>query len=131
ASRRTVRSPSEIRFRLRQEFGNLAMLLLPPRAGDRALAPLVKFDPAPMRDTAFARDVIAIADSLLAHRFPLLGLTIDTGPEIDWRRDYLPGISTGTDYFRRVPCLDFAQAGDHKVVWELNRHQHLVLLAQA
>jgi len=58
-------------------------------------------------------------------------VTLDTGPEIDWRRDYLHGITTGTPYFRRSPYLDFSRAGDHKVIWELNRHQHLVLLAQA
>ena len=34
-------------------------------------------------------------------------------------------------YFRRIPYLDLAIAGDHKWVWEVNRHQHLVLLAQA
>ena len=57
--------------------------------------------------------------------------TIDTGPEIRWRRDYLRGIETGLDYFRRIPYLDTARAGDHKIVWELNRHQHLVILAEA
>ena len=41
------------------------------------------------------------------------------------------GIETGTLYFRRIPYLDAAGAGDHKIVWEINRHQHLVLLAQA
>ena len=25
----------------------------------------------------------------------------------------------------------FDRVGDHKVIWELNRHQHLVVLAQA
>lgn len=120
-----MRSAAEIRFRLRQEFGNLAILASPPTARGRApvALPLPYIAPDP--------DLIALADSILAHRFPLLGLTIDTGPTIDWRRDYLHGISTGTDYFRRVPYLDFARVGDHKVVWELNRHQHLVLLAQA
>ena len=106
------------------------MLLVPPRAGGR-LPGTLPMPSAPPRDTAYAREVAAIADSLLAHRFPLLGITIETGPEIDWRRDYLHQISSGTAYFRRVPYLDFAQVGDHKVVWELNRHQHLVLLAQA
>jgi hypothetical protein len=120
-----VRSPQEIRFRLRQEFGNLAMLLLPARAGGGA--PKSIFHPAIVP----LPDMVAIADFLLAHRFPLLGLQIETGPTIDWRRDYLHGISSGTEYFRRVPYLDFQKAGDHKVVWELNRHQHLVLLAQA
>jgi hypothetical protein len=60
-----------------------------------------------------------------------MGLTIKTGPSIDWRRDYIHGRSTGLVYFRRIPYLDFARAGDHKIIWELNRHQHLVLLAQA
>src|SRR5215471_15103378 len=116
-----MRSFQEILFRLRQETGNLAMLAFPPRlARLDSPPPAVAASPAP-----------DIADSILRHRFLLLGVTIDTGPEIDWRRDYLHGITTGTPYFRRVPYLDFARAGDHKVIWELNRHQHLVLLAQA
>ncbi len=38
---------------------------------------------------------------------------------------------TDLAYFRRIPYLDAARAGDHKSIWELNRHQHQVLLAQA
>jgi Heparinase II/III-like protein/Heparinase II/III N-terminus len=135
-----VRSPAEIQFRLRQEFGNLAMFLSPPglsvnpKAALTGRSPLLP-DPAlvaaALRDTGFAAQVTRIADQILEHRFPLLGLTIETGPAIDWRRDYLHGISTDTPYFRRSPYLDFSRAGDHKVVWELNRHQHLPLLAQA
>ena len=101
------------------------MLARPPRAPARPPQPLLR------PETPDAHEVLAIADSVLAHRFPLLGLIIETGPEIDWRRDYLHKISSGTDYFRRVPYLDFARVGDHKVIWELNRHQHLVVLSQA
>ena len=61
----------------------------------------------------------------------MLGIEIETGKEIEWRRDYLHNVSTGTKYFRLIPYLDFTRAGDHKVIWELNRHQHLVVLAQA
>jgi hypothetical protein len=111
---------------LRQEFGNLAMFLRPPKP--KRPAPIPQASP---EGRVAGEDVVAIADSILAHRFPLLGITIETGPEIDWRRDYLHKISSGTEYFRRVPYLDFARAGDHKVVWELNRHQHLVVMAQA
>lgn len=112
------------------------MFVMPPAAGAKApgrsaLLPDPAKVAALLRGTPFDSEVSAIADQILEHRFPLLGLTIDTGPAIDWRRDYLHGISTGTPYFRRSPYLDFARAGDHKVVWELNRHQHLVLLAQA
>src|SRR5205823_3410764 len=31
----------------------------------------------------------------------------------------------------RVANLDFHQSGDPKIVWELSRHQHLMLLARA
>src|SRR5262249_10856290 len=62
---------------------------------------------------------------------PVLGLEIDTGPDIDWRRDYTRHIASGTAYARTIPFLDASRVGDHKVVWELNRHQHLVVLAQA
>jgi hypothetical protein len=131
-----VRSRQEILFRLRQELGNLAMLVSPPSGDGRGPA---RISPLPagaevanaLRATPYAGEVAAVADSVLAHRFPLLGVTIDTGRTIDWRRDYLHGISTGTPYFRRSPYLDFSRVGDHKVVWELNRHQHLPLLAQA
>ena len=126
-----MRSPREIHFRLRQEFGNLAMLLVPPVPNHPAPATIFGPSAVSLRGTEYARDIAAIADSLLAHRFPLLGIAIETGPAIHWRRDYLHQVATGTDYFRRVPYLDFHRAGDHKVIWELNRHQHLVLLAQA
>ncbi len=76
-------------------------------------------------------EVAPIADEVLAHRFRILGLTIETGPEIRWRRDPLSGIETGLAYFRRIPYLDAPRAGDHKIIWELNRHQHWVVLAQA
>jgi hypothetical protein len=131
-----VRSPEEIYFRLRQEAGNLAMLLFPPPevAAYRTLPGLLPDAAAvatALRDTNYAAGVTRIADQILLHRFPILGVTVETGPAIDWRRDYLNQVSTGTPYFRRLPYLDFSRAGDHKVIWELNRHQHLTLLAQA
>src|ERR1035437_8202461 len=139
-----VRSPQEIYFRLRQELGNLAMFLFPPgAAGARharsglqlGLLPDAAVAAAALRETTYAAEYIAeverIAGQILRHRFPILGVTVDTGPVIDWRRDYLHGVSTGTPYFRRSPYLDFSRAGDHKAIWELNRHQHLPLLAQA
>ncbi len=135
-----MRSPREISFRLRQEAGNLALFAAPPslpRASLESAAPRLAPLPDPgrvaaaLRGTAFAAEVEALASSAASHVFPLVGLSVNTGPAIDWRRDYVHGISTGTPYFRLVPYLDFRRAGDHKIVWELNRHQHLVLLAQA
>jgi hypothetical protein len=131
-----VRSPQEIAFRLRQEGGNLFRLIQPPHVKSAMQAPLTGLpDPAAaaagLAGTAHAAEVVYLAEGILAHRFPLMGCEIETGPDIDWRRDYMSGKSTGVDYFRWMPYLDFEQVGDHKVIWELNRHQHLVLLAQA
>lgn len=123
-----MRSPQEIAFRLRQELSNLAHFAFRRRAVPIAPSPL----PGLPAEGPPARRVERIARLLLRHRFPLLGYTIETGPEIDWRRDAVNGRAAGPlCYFRFVPYLDFGAVGDHKVIWELNRHQHWVTLAQA
>jgi Heparinase II/III-like protein/Heparinase II/III N-terminus len=131
-----MRSSRELAFRLKQEVRNVQLFAFPPTLNQQVPSPLSNL-PAPeiiaenLRSTAFAAETLEIADKIVAHRFPLLGLTIETGPNIDWRRDYSNQISTGAQYFRLIPYLDVARAGDHKTIWELNRHQHLILLAQA
>lgn len=130
-----MRSHREILFRIRQETTNLAFLARPP-IPPAAVAPAGLLpDPVEtarrLRGSSFAHEVEALARRVMQHRFPLLGIEIDTGPQIEWRRDYVNGISSATPYFRRSPYLNFTRVGDHKLIWELNRHQHLVLLAQA
>jgi hypothetical protein len=131
-----MRSAGEIKFRLKQEAMNLCLLLAPPRARCEPPAPLPKLpDPdavaAAVAGTPLKHQIETLADRILSHRFPILGIEIDTGREIDWNRDYVHGVSNPVQYFRRLPYLDFSRAGDHKIIWELNRHQHLVVLAQA
>ena len=130
------RGPREIAFRLGREARNLALFARPPALPDdasNASAPFLDPEAAvrALRGTPAAGAVAALAGQILLHRFPLLGLEIDTGPEIRWRRDYVSGKETAPAYFRLIPYLDSARSGDHKNIWELNRHQHLVLLAQA
>jgi hypothetical protein len=132
-----LRSTREIAFRLKQEVINAYQYKRPPDVQlDPSFKPRIKLpDPAPvvnaLRDTDFAHEIVRLAAQIRQHRFPILGLTIDTGPEIPWRRDHSSGVETDLRYFRRIPYLDTRRTGDHKVVWEPNRHQHLVLLAQA
>lgn len=131
-----MRSAAEISFRLRQEAANAWLWLRKPCLQLDAPSPLPGLpDPAPaferLRSTPFSADVLGRAEQVLHHRFSILGIEIETGQEIRWRRDYVSGRETGTAFFRRIPYLDHSRAGDHKVIWELNRHQHLVLLAQA
>ncbi len=75
--------------------------------------------------------IIREANEICRHEFRLLGCEkITIGPEIDWN------FSEGERDVRELPWfkinfLDFDSVGDHKFVWELNRHQHLVTLAKA
>ena len=138
-----MRSWTEIQFRLRQEAANLRYLLAAPRLRKTVgkVMPPLQIAPgvlpeaqavaAALRGTSYAAEVDALAREIIQHRFPLFGGSLDTGREIHWNRDYRHGIEYPTVWFRRIPYLDFSRVGDHKAIWELNRHQHLVLLAQA
>ncbi len=79
-----------------------------------------------------AAKIVQSADAILRHRFDLLGYEgLEYGPEIDWHYDAVNGKSAPKLPWYRVPYLAFDEVGDHKVTWELNRHQHLVTLAKA
>jgi hypothetical protein len=129
-----VRRPAELTFRLKQEAANLCLWRFPPRLkrtpGPPSL-PDASAVVARLRDTPFAAEVVRLADEVLHHRFSIFGQVLETGKEIRWRRDYAQDIETETAYFRRIPYMDRDRAGDHKYIWELNRHQHLVILGQA
>ena len=72
------------------------------------------------------------ADQICLHRFALLGYEdLDYGPVIDWHLDLVNGKRAPRKVWFKVPYLNFGEVGDHKVIWELNRHQHLVTLAKA
>ena len=72
------------------------------------------------------------ARRLAAGRFDLLGYRgLDFGSPIDWHLDPLRARRAPLVHWSRVPYLDADRVGDHKLIWELNRHHHLVTLAQA
>lgn len=81
---------------------------------------------------AEALEILHQANDICHHRFSLLGYyDLDYGAEIDWHLDRVHGKRAPHDPWFKIPFLDFAAVGDHKVTWELNRHQHLVTLAKA
>jgi hypothetical protein len=77
--------------------------------------------------------VIESAEQIRARRFDLLGYRgLSCGDrEIEWHRDPVHGIAAPNEPWFCVPYLNFSRTGDHKIVWELSRHQHLMLLARA
>jgi hypothetical protein len=76
--------------------------------------------------------VIETAERICAGHFDLLGRHgLSFGEPIDWHLDPLAGHRAPLAHWSRVPYLDAERVGDHKLIWELNRHQYFVTLGQA
>jgi Heparinase II/III-like protein/Heparinase II/III N-terminus len=82
----------------------------------------------PDRDGNFLR----LCDAVVAGEFDLLGLRkCFFGNPIDWHLEPTTGKRSPLAHWSRVEELDASESGDKKIVWELNRHQHFILLGQA
>ncbi len=83
----------------------------------------------------FPHEVNAIVDQaerICEHRFDLLGYeNLQYDRDIDWHCDVVHGKCAPRKPWYKIRFLDFTEVGDHKIIWELNRHQHLVTLAKA
>jgi Heparinase II/III-like protein/Heparinase II/III N-terminus len=72
-------------------------------------------------------------DKLLDGRRHLLGyadVLVGRCQQIDWHFDPVHNRRAPRRFWSSVPYLD-PQFGDHKVIWELNRHQHWLALGRA
>jgi len=79
-----------------------------------------------------AADLLSRAERIVNGRFDLMGYRdLSFGNPIDWQLDPLVHLSAPLVHWSRVPYLDASVVGDHKVVWELNRHQWMITLGQA
>ncbi|HSE91086.1 MAG TPA: alginate lyase family protein [Candidatus Binatia bacterium] len=76
--------------------------------------------------------ILQAASNWLKRRASFFSLrNIPLGDTIDWQRNYLSGVAGPKKYAAFINHRDAALIGDVKYVWELNRLQHLVLLALA
>ncbi len=148
-SRLARMSGDELRCRLAQAVSKRVdvardVLRLAPASSARApnpVAPVFFFGPDDIAGIAkrirqqLPEEVKALADRadrLSGKRFDLLGYRdLDFGDPINWSLDPVSGRQAPRRRWPAVPYLDYAVVGDHKVVWELSRHQHLVTLARA
>ncbi len=72
------------------------------------------------------------AEALLRHEFTFFDFERKPfGERIDWHRDYNLGIRAPLGFSPAIDYRNAHEAGDCKLVWEHNRHQHLVVLARA
>jgi hypothetical protein len=81
-----------------------------------------------------APDAARRADRVVDGRYDLLGyfdLSFDCGSgAIDWHCDPVHARRAPECFWASVPYLS-PRIGDHKVIWELNRHQHWLKLGRA
>jgi hypothetical protein len=78
-----------------------------------------------------AADAAALADQVIRGRYALLGYSdLDFGSPPDWHFDPVHHRHSPHSYWASVPYLNPA-LGDHKVIWEVNRHQHWLTLGRA
>ncbi|HEY5546012.1 MAG TPA: alginate lyase family protein [Gemmatimonadaceae bacterium] len=83
-------------------------------------------------DPAFESSLRARADRLLGGQYDLLGhRDLAFGNPIDWWLEPLAGLRAPNQHWSRIDFLDPTRVGDHKLLWELGRHNALVTLGQA
>jgi hypothetical protein len=108
-------------------FRNAAPRRFFPGVENGAAADVLRTD-AP----AACQDILAAADAICARRFDVLGYeALSFGDPVDWHRDPVTERRAPSVHWSRIDPLDPLAVGDAKVIWELNRHQWLIPLAQA
>lgn len=76
--------------------------------------------------------IVAQANRIVAGHFDLLGFQdLSFGTPLDWHFQPVSRKRAPLIHWSRLDELDADLAGDKKILWELNRHQHFVLLGQA
>jgi hypothetical protein len=76
--------------------------------------------------------IIEQASAICEHRFCLLGhADLAYGAWIDWHFDPVHKVCSPRKPWFQIDYFDPAEVGDPKIIWELNRLQHFVVLAKA
>jgi hypothetical protein len=83
-------------------------------------------------ERAWRERLVAEADQIARHRLTFFNLVDHhLGDPIDWNRDHESGRKARLRFAPLIDYRRFQTAGDAKVVWEPNRHHHLVVLGRA
>ena len=81
-----------------------------------------------------ALEATARAERIAIGRFDLLGYRavsfVGSEGRVDWHADPVHGRRAPQRFWSHIPYLD-PSVGDHKIIWELNRHQHWLALGRA
>ena len=76
--------------------------------------------------------ILRQADLIISGKISLLGHeNVSFGDPIRWHYDPFSGTESPKRFWMDMDFLDFETVGDHKIIWELNRHQYMVVLGKA
>ncbi|TFW36020.1 alginate lyase family protein [Massilia horti] len=127
-------SVAEVGYRMQQAAASQAARILARRPPPPPLPRTRTFGlgGAPQLAQADIDALLADAERILVgHVVLFAGRSFDVGPIPDWNRDPETGVLGPAVFAGDITITDRNQVGDIKHVWELNRHLHLVRLAQA
>ena len=129
-------SVAELGYRVRQaakvRLGRRMAGRSAPPPLPRALTLSPAANPAPGLDSAERAALLLDAEQILAgHVVLFAGRRFDVGVPTAWNRDPDTGIIGPSIYYGDIDIANRELVGGIKHVWELNRHLHLVRLAQA
>jgi hypothetical protein len=126
--------PAEIGYRLRQA----GVGLLEKRGLLGAVRATLKTAPTrpavrglPLQGPGEAEALLRAAERIRAGHVTLFSRPFDVGSRPEWNRDPATGILGPAVFSGDIAVTDRARVGDIKHLWELNRHLHLLRLAQA
>jgi hypothetical protein len=83
-------------------------------------------------DPGLPDEIVRQARCLMEGRFDLLGYrALELGFPPEWHTEPVSGKRSPSKHWSTIDYLEPAVTGDHKAIWELNRHQWMVTLGQA
>ncbi len=87
--------------------------------------------PVGSREAAWRDRLVVAAAGTLSGRLRIFDEEFDVGSPVPWNRDHALGRDTPRGFAPWIDYRDLRVAGDAKIVWDPNRHQHLPVLARA
>ncbi len=102
------------------------------RVSDMPVGEWAQMDVSRPLEVRWRKRLLSEADLLVQHRFNFFNLRGHyLGDPIDWNHDHAAGIAAPMRFAPTIDYRDYRVTGDAKMVWEPNRHQHLVVLGRA
>jgi hypothetical protein len=129
--------PAEIPYRCVQTLKRTCdkhLLRSPPKGvghEPEVKTPAVDLQHATIIFPGLEAELKARAGQIVAHRFNIFGIDVAFGPAIDWHLDPKTGRRWPLDFWGDIDHRDGMKIGGIKFAWEVNRLQHLPVLALA